>query len=134
MGRPKKNTATTQKHLSLSSKGNEALSKTIAYLQNHPINTQVLAGSTILGRFLPFAIERDDPNFEALAVQCAKNCYAWGDAILAFAGLESVRVSSSTRNVRKQKNTAINKESQPTKKTKSSQKANKLVQSMGLNL
>ena len=84
----------TDKHLKLRATPNSALAKVITKIQNDPINNQELAAETLRGRFLPFAIEKDDPSFREMAIRCANECEAWAKAIREYAGLGLV-VSSS---------------------------------------
>ncbi len=41
-----------------------ALGRVITHLQNGLTNQQDLAAATLLARFLPFALDQDDLNFE----------------------------------------------------------------------
>ena len=77
----------TDKHLKLRAAPNSALAKVITKIQNDPTNNQELAASTLRGRFLPFAIEKDDPQFQEMAIRCATECEAWARAIREYAGL-----------------------------------------------
>ena len=77
----------TDKHLKLRAAPDSALAKVITKIQNDPINNQELAASTLRGRFLPFALEKDDPSFREIAIRCANECEAWAKAIREYAGL-----------------------------------------------
>ena len=77
----------TDKHLKLRAAPNSALAKVITKIQNDPTNNQELAASTLRGRFLPFAIDKDDPLFREMAIRCANECEAWARAIREYAGL-----------------------------------------------
>ena len=77
----------TDKHLKLRAAPNSALAKVITKIQNDPVNNQDLAASTLRGRFLPFAIDKDDPSFREIAIRCANECEAWAKAIREYAGL-----------------------------------------------
>ena len=77
----------TDKHLKLRAAPNSALAKVITKIQNDPTNNQELAASTLRGRFLPFAIDKDDPSFREMAIRCANECEAWAKAIREYAGL-----------------------------------------------
>lgn len=77
----------TDKHLKLRASPNSALAMTLAYIQDEPTNNQVLAGATLQGRFLPFAIDKDDPSFQVIAIRCANECEAWARSIREYAGL-----------------------------------------------
>ncbi len=46
-----------------------------------------MAGQTLSARFLPFVMDRNDPNFEAIAIQCAEQCLSWARAIQQYASL-----------------------------------------------
>lgn len=78
---------TSDKHLKLRGHPNSRLGKTLAYLQSLDTNTQSLASQTLESRFLPFAVDRNDPKFQALAIQCATECEAWARAIREYAAL-----------------------------------------------
>ena len=77
----------TDKHLKLRAAPDSALAKVITKIQNDPINNQELAASTLRGRFLPFAIDKDDPLFREIAIRCANECEAWARAIREYADL-----------------------------------------------
>lgn len=77
----------TDKHLQLRATPRSALGKTISYIQDDPTDNQDLAGETIIGRFLPFAMDKNDKRFLAIAIRCAAECEAWGRAIREYAGL-----------------------------------------------
>lgn len=132
MGRPKKNNSNLQKHLSLRSSGSEdALTKTIIYLQSQPDNTQELAATTLNARFLPFALDVNDPEFKKIALRCAVTCESWGMLIREYAGLGYNKSIHPVATETKPKVVAINKEQK--KPTKSSQKNNALADKMGFN-
>ncbi|MGL6343309.1 MAG: hypothetical protein ACRC80_29745, partial [Waterburya sp.] len=57
------------------------------HLQNDPTNQQELAAATLLSRFLPFALDPEDPQFRLIAIRCANECEAWGKAIREYAEL-----------------------------------------------
>ena len=77
----------SDKHLKLRGHPNSRLGKTLAYIQSLDTNTQALASQTLESRFLPFALDRNDPKFRALAIQCATECEAWARAIREYAAL-----------------------------------------------
>ena len=85
----------TDKHLKLRATPNSALAKVITKIQNDPINNQELAAATLRGRFLPFAIDKDDPSFREMAIRCANECEAWARAIREYAGLGAVPLFES---------------------------------------
>ena len=80
----------TDKHLKLRANPDSGLGKCIAYLQEHPMNQQTLAGQTLLARFLPFVMDRNDPQFEAISIQCVQQCLSWARAIQQYACLNMV--------------------------------------------
>ena len=82
------------KHLKLRANPHTGLGKTIAYLQNHPTNTSALAAHILQTRILPFALDKDDPQFLALALQCAEECESWARAIRLYAGLTQPEMMS----------------------------------------
>lgn len=86
----------TDKHLQLRASPNSALGMTIAYIQNLPTNNQELAGGTLRGRFLPFAIPQDHPQFREIAIGCATELEAWARAIREYAQLAAPSPSLST--------------------------------------
>ena len=77
----------TDKHLKLRAAPGTSLGKVISYIQSQPVNNQELSGSTLQGRFLPFAMDRDDPMLREIAIRCACECEAWAKAIREYAGL-----------------------------------------------
>ncbi len=79
----------TDKHLRLRASPNSALAKVITHIQDDLTNNQELAAATLRGRFLPFAIDKDDPRFREIAIRCACECAAWSRAIREYAGLET---------------------------------------------
>ena len=85
----------TDKHLKLRAAPNSALAKVITKIQNDPTNNQELAASTLRGRFLPFAIDKDDPSFREMAIRCANECEAWARAIREYADLGAAPSLSS---------------------------------------
>ncbi len=77
----------TDKHLKLRANPDSGLGKCIAYLQEHPSPQQMLAAQTLEARFLPFVMDKNDPQFEAVAIQCAEQCLSWARAIQQYASL-----------------------------------------------
>ncbi len=77
----------SDKHLKLRGHPKSRLGKTLAYIQSLDTNIQSLASQTLESRFLPFALDRNDPKFPALAIQCATECEAWARAIREYAAL-----------------------------------------------
>jgi hypothetical protein len=86
----------SDKHLKLRGHPNSRLGKTLAYIQSLDTNTQSLASQTLESRFLPFAIEQNDPQFRAIAIQCATECEAWAKAIREYAALPISSLSPVT--------------------------------------
>ncbi len=76
----------SDKHLKLRATPKSALGRVITHLQNDLTNQQDLAAATLLARFLPFAMEQDDPQFRSVAIRCANDCEAWAKAIREYAG------------------------------------------------
>jgi hypothetical protein len=89
MPKPAGSSNTSDKYLSLRAKRNARLGKALAYLQSLDINTNPIASQTLEARFLPFAIDKNDPEFLAIALQCAAECEAWGKAIREYAGFSN---------------------------------------------
>ena len=85
----------SDKHLKLRATPNSALGRVITHLQNDLSNQQDLAAATLLARFLPFAMDKDDPQFRSVAIRCANECEAWGRIIREYAEL-GVPTSFST--------------------------------------
>ena len=77
----------TDKHLKLRANPDSGLGRCIAYLQEHPSPQQMLAAQTLEARFLPFVMDKNDPQFEAVAIQCAEQCLSWARAIQQYASL-----------------------------------------------
>lgn len=77
----------SDKHLKLRAGFNTALGRVIAYLQDEPTNQRELASNTLLARFLPFIVAKDDPRFFEIAIRCACQCEAWAKEIREYAGL-----------------------------------------------
>ena len=83
------------KHLKLRAASKSGLGRTIAYLQNGSNNQQELASTTLQSRFLPFAMDRSDPEFLSVSIRCATDCEAWARAIREYADLEVIPTLSS---------------------------------------
>ena len=84
----------SDKHLKLRATPGSALGQVITHLQKGPVNQQELAAATLLARFLPFAMNKDDPQFRETAIRCANDCEAWVKAIREYAEL-SIHASTS---------------------------------------
>ena len=79
----------SDKHLKLRGHPNSRLGRVLAYLQSLDTNIQSLASQSLESRFLPFATDRNDPQFRAIAIQCATECEAWARAIREYAASPS---------------------------------------------
>lgn len=77
-----------EKHLKLRARENDAVGLVITYMQSSLINQQDLASEVLRGRFLPFALDRDHPQFKEVAVSCANACESWAKAIREYAELD----------------------------------------------
>ena len=65
------------------------LGQVISYLQRIPLNNLEAARSTLISRYLPFALDPSDPDYRATALMCAIECESWGRAIREYSGLSS---------------------------------------------
>ena len=77
----------TDKHIKLRANPDSGLGKCISYLQENPFNQQMLAAQTLEARFLPFVMDKNDPQFQEIAIQCAEQCLSWARAIQQYASL-----------------------------------------------
>lgn len=75
------------KHLKLRAASTSGLGRVLAHLQQGPTNQQDLASITLQGRFLPFAMDRNEAEFREVAIRCATECEAWARAIREYAEL-----------------------------------------------
>jgi len=75
------------KHLKLRGAPATGLGQVITYLQQDPSNQQELASATLLSRFLPFTVDRDEAGFREIAIRCANECEAWARTIREYAEL-----------------------------------------------
>ena len=75
------------KHLKLRAASTSGLGRVLAHLQLGPTNQQDLASITLQSRFLPFAMDRSEPEFRSVAIRCANECEAWARAIREYAEL-----------------------------------------------
>ena len=75
------------KHLKLRAALKSGLGRVITYLQDGSNNQQELASTTLQSRFLPFAMDRSEPEFRSVAIRCATECEAWARAIREYAEL-----------------------------------------------
>ena len=89
----------SDKHLKLRGHPHSRLGRVLAYLQSLDTNIQSLASQTLESRFLPFATDRDSPQFRAIAIQCATECEAWARAIREYAALPSSSIELASRQI-----------------------------------
>lgn len=89
----------SDKHLKLRGHPHSRLGRVLAYLQSLDTNIQSLASQTLESRFLPFATDRDSPQFRAIAIQCATECEAWARAIREYAALPSSSLQPEQRQI-----------------------------------
>ena len=75
------------KHLKLRAASTSGLGRVLAHLQQGPTSQQDLASITLQSRFLPFAMDRSEPEFRSVAIRCATECEAWAKAIREYAEL-----------------------------------------------
>lgn len=75
------------KHLKLRAASTSGLGRVISHLQNGSNNQQELASTTLQSRFLPFAMDRSEPEFRSVSIRCANECEAWAKAIREYAEL-----------------------------------------------
>ena len=85
----------SDKHLKLRAASTSGLGRVLAHLQQGPTNQQDLASITLQGRFLPFAMNKDEPEFRSVAIRCANECEAWARAIREYADLGEISVLPS---------------------------------------
>ena len=89
----------SDKHLKLRGHPHSRLGRVLTYLQSLDTNIQSLASQSLESRFLPFATDRDSPQFRAIAIQCATECEAWARAIREYAALPSSSVEPEQRQI-----------------------------------
>ena len=78
------------KHLKLRAASTSGLGRVLAHLQQGPTKVADLASITLQGRFLPFAMDKDEPEFRSVAIRCATECEAWAKAIREYAELGGI--------------------------------------------
>jgi hypothetical protein len=78
--------------LTISGKAGTQTEQIIRYLRDNVFDSKAVATSTLAARFIPFILDRDNPCFEQIAVQCAIECEAWAKAIREYAGLPAASV------------------------------------------
>ncbi len=89
----------SDKHLKLRGHPHSRLGRVLAYLQSLDTNIQSLASQSLESRFLPFATDRNEPQFRAIAIQCATECEAWARAIREYAALPSSSLEPEQRQI-----------------------------------
>ncbi len=82
----------SDKHLKLRAAPKSGLGRVITYLQNGSNNQQELASTTLQSRFLPFAMDRSEPEFRSVSIRCANECEAWARAIREYAELGEIPI------------------------------------------
>ena len=87
----------SDKHLKLRATPDSGLGRVITHMQNGLTSQQELAAATLLARFLPFAIDKDHPQFREIAIRCATECEAWAKAIREYAELGNPTSFSSMK-------------------------------------
>ena len=78
------------KHLKLRAASSSGLGRVITHLQQGSFNQQELASTTLQSRFLPFVMDRSEPEFRSVAIRCATECEAWARAIREYADLGGI--------------------------------------------
>ncbi len=128
------------KQLKLRAAPTTGLGKTIAYLQDHPTNTTSLAAHILQTRILPFALDKNDPQFQGIALQCAEECESWARAIRQYAGLPQAQMmpqpapSINHRHEEKVEKEEIEETSPPlTEMEEEQQQADEELKNMGLS-
>ncbi len=87
MGKEKR--LTISEGLEVRGTANSGLGQVISYLQRIPVNNLEAARSTLVSRYLPFALDPSDPDYRATALRCAIECESWARAIREYSGLAS---------------------------------------------
>lgn len=87
MGKEKR--LTISEGLEVRGTANSGLGQVISYLQRIPVNNLSAARATLVSRYLPFALDPNDPDYRATALMCAIECESWGRAIREYSGLPS---------------------------------------------
>ena len=78
---------------------NTPLWKVIAYMQALPYNQTELARDTLISRYLPFVLDKNDPNYLSIAWTCATACESWARAIREYSGLPPGSIYSEVSGV-----------------------------------
>ncbi|MDJ0902453.1 MAG: hypothetical protein QNJ55_26980 [Xenococcus sp. MO_188.B8] len=87
MGKEKR--LTISEGLEVRGTANSGLGQVISYLQRIPVNNLSAARATLVSRYLPFALDPNDPDYRATALRCAIECESWARAIREYSGLAS---------------------------------------------
>ena len=135
MPRPSNNNSlpTSEKNFKLRSPPHTSLGKIITYLQNHPTNTQELVARTLEARFLPFTMDKEDPAFYEIAVNCAEVCEAWGATIRQYIGQDFVPSPLiQTSSLSHLKNKKANGNKSKTKNSSSASEGIEVIGDMGI--
>ena len=76
-----------------------SLGLVIQYLQQIPENRIEVAKQTLTTRFLPFVLDKNDPNYLSIALTCATACESWAKAIREYSGLPPASIYSEVSGV-----------------------------------
>jgi len=130
-----------QKTLQLRADDHTSLGKIITYLQAHIVSSRKLNASTLEARFLPFVMDKDDPEFFETAIECAEICEAWGATIRQYAGLNvepiqqqinQITAPAAKSNPAAKSQKKNNSKKPKTEKTKKPSSGKKLLGDLGL--
>ncbi len=76
-----------------------SLGLVIQYLQQIPENRIEVGKQTLTTRFLPFVLDKNDPNYLSIALTCATACESWARAIREYSGLPPGSIYSEVSGV-----------------------------------
>ncbi len=76
-----------------------SLGLVIQYLQQIPENRIEVGKQTLTTRFLPFVLDKNDPNYLSIALTCATACESWAKAIREYSGLPPGSIYSEVSGV-----------------------------------
>ena len=76
-----------------------SLGLVIQYLQQIPENRIEVGKQTLTTRFLPFVLDKNDPNYLSIALTCATACESWARAIREYSGLPPASIYSEVSGV-----------------------------------
>jgi len=93
---PNNSNNTNYKYLNLRAKLTSKIGKIMTYMDSFPAELQAVAILTFQGRFYPFIIDKDDPDFREIAIQCAAECESWAASIREYAEIEERTDSKQT--------------------------------------